>query len=395
MMLATPTELGRTSRQLWDVCVVGAGPAGAMAALMLSNAGRRVLLVEKARFPRPKACGGCLGGNAVDALQMAGLTLDSLGPESTELRRLSLICGRARASLRLPRRFVVDRAELDTALVQHAANAGTTILTDTNAGIGSALPQGRVVRLRRDGSETQCVAKLILMAAGLNSAKQLTAEEDAVSLQRKPASRIGCSATIPADSWQISAGELQMVCGLRGAGYVGIVRLPSDEIHIAAALSPPAAQADLARTSPGSRSVNRVLKILDDSRLKPPADLRQAQWVSAPHLTQQPSRLGSQRLLMLGDAAGYVEPFTGEGIGWALMQAARILPIADRAVTDWHPDLLAEWTSLHNEIVKKHHRRCRMVCRLLGGVSWTKSIVRTLQFAPWIAAPIIRRVDAA
>ena len=62
-----------TSNGAWDVLVLGAGPAGAAAARQLARRGHRVLIVEKARLPRAKVCGGCLSGGALDVLQMIGL----------------------------------------------------------------------------------------------------------------------------------------------------------------------------------------------------------------------------------------------------------------------------------------------------------------------------------
>ena len=64
------TDMGE---RLWDVAVVGAGPAGAMVALELSRRGCAVLLLERQRFPRWKVCGACLNGAAQAALAHAGL----------------------------------------------------------------------------------------------------------------------------------------------------------------------------------------------------------------------------------------------------------------------------------------------------------------------------------
>ncbi|MGL6134650.1 MAG: NAD(P)/FAD-dependent oxidoreductase, partial [Prochlorococcaceae cyanobacterium] len=70
-----------TSNRHWDVVVVGAGPAGALAALDLARRGLRVLLVEKRRWPRWKVCGCCLNGQARAVLASLGLgeLIDSQG----------------------------------------------------------------------------------------------------------------------------------------------------------------------------------------------------------------------------------------------------------------------------------------------------------------------------
>src|SRR5579875_1062956 len=62
-----------SSHSTWDAVVIGAGPAGAMAARELAVGGAHVLLVERRDFPREKVCGGCLNGHALAVLRSAGL----------------------------------------------------------------------------------------------------------------------------------------------------------------------------------------------------------------------------------------------------------------------------------------------------------------------------------
>ena len=121
----------------WDGIVIGAGPAGAMAARQLALAGRRVLLVEKKRFPRWKICGACLNGQALAALRSAGL--------GSLVTRLGAI-----ATGRVPRRFPgpdgtrwpcpkassLSRSRLDAALVEAATAAGVEFLEETHAAVG-------------------------------------------------------------------------------------------------------------------------------------------------------------------------------------------------------------------------------------------------------------------
>ena len=68
-MSVDPTlDAAAASRRVWDAVVVGAGPAGAMAARELAGRGAAVLLVDKARFPRYKTCGGGLVGASLAEL---------------------------------------------------------------------------------------------------------------------------------------------------------------------------------------------------------------------------------------------------------------------------------------------------------------------------------------
>ena len=61
------------SSKTWDVIVIGAGPAGALSALLAARTNATTLLVEQKKFPRPKVCGGCLNASAVELLNSLGL----------------------------------------------------------------------------------------------------------------------------------------------------------------------------------------------------------------------------------------------------------------------------------------------------------------------------------
>ena len=68
-----PSHATMRPEKLWPAVVVGAGPAGAVAARELARAKIEVLLVDKATFPRQKVCGGCLGRAAIELLRDCGL----------------------------------------------------------------------------------------------------------------------------------------------------------------------------------------------------------------------------------------------------------------------------------------------------------------------------------
>ena len=81
----------------FDVVVVGAGPAGALAAAGLARAGRRVMLVDRARFPRDKVCGGCLQPSALRALEAGGLGGIAERKGAVPVKEMLLHAGTAKA----------------------------------------------------------------------------------------------------------------------------------------------------------------------------------------------------------------------------------------------------------------------------------------------------------
>src|SRR3954452_13866214 len=109
-----------------DATVIGAGPAGSAAALLLARQGWDVTLIEQHRFPRDKDCGECLSALGIDVLRRAGLVDRIALLEPVVLRRTVLHApDGARVELPLPRpMWGVSRRALDSALLDGAREAG-------------------------------------------------------------------------------------------------------------------------------------------------------------------------------------------------------------------------------------------------------------------------------
>ena len=103
-----------------DVIVIGAGPAGACAAIAAAHAGARVMLVERTRFPRPKVCGCCLSDAAVAGLEAIGAHGALHGSVPIDAVRIATGAGEAR----LPRAggVALSRMALDARLAAHASS---------------------------------------------------------------------------------------------------------------------------------------------------------------------------------------------------------------------------------------------------------------------------------
>src|SRR4051812_31171022 len=110
--------------------VIGAGPAGSIAAICLARRGVGVTLIEQHRFPRDKVCGECLSSTGMDVLTRLGLADKIIGAGAVELNTTALY-GRARewAVLPMPRAmWGLTRRRLDELLLQSAGRTGATIL---------------------------------------------------------------------------------------------------------------------------------------------------------------------------------------------------------------------------------------------------------------------------
>ena len=147
----------------WEVVIVGAGPAGAAAALVLARRGRRVLLVDRERFPRDKVCGDALIPDALRALERLGLIdgVRALGHAATTLSLYSA----ARERLDVPSAFItLSRRVFDHFLVRQAVEAGATF-HHGHVGLVDA-DRGGTLRLAPRGAGAEVVARAGLIATG-------------------------------------------------------------------------------------------------------------------------------------------------------------------------------------------------------------------------------------
>jgi flavin-dependent dehydrogenase len=163
-------------------------------------------------------------------------------------------------------------------------------------------------------------------------------------------------------------------------GYVGVVQVEEGLVDVAAAIDSRAIAAH--QNSPG-QIVRTILKENGFKELS--AALRNASWKGTPALSRRRRLLGGTRLFILGDAAGYIEPFTGEGIAWAMLSGRLVTPIVERALSKWQKSLIREWEKLYYREIYSRQYLCRVVCRLLRYSVSTRLLVRLAGLnASWI-----------
>ncbi|MEM6459355.1 MAG: FAD-dependent monooxygenase [Planctomycetota bacterium] len=364
-----------------DAAVIGAGPAGAIAAAGLARRGRRVLLIEKQRFPRPKVCGCCLNANALATLDHAGLggLTESLG--AVPLRQAELFAAGRRARLGLASGVSLSRPALDGALVEAARDAGAEFIDGVSARVQ---PGGDGHRLRLGDGRT-ITARVVVVADGLGGSS--LADVPGFDVETRPASRIGFGGT-SAGTDQADGparGTIAMACGR--AGYLGAVRLEDGQIDFAAAIDAVALK-QLGGPAAAARELLRQSGQAIDAW---PLDLV-TRWRATPALTRHRSRLAGPGLFVVGDAAGYVEPFTGEGMAWALAGGHAVAGYADRAAAGDRADLAAAWTAAHRRRVRRRQAVCCIVAATLRRPRLTAGVVAVLSCFPHLAGPVTSRL---
>lgn len=366
----------------WDVLVVGAGPAGAMAALSVARRSVSVLLIDKASFPRRKACGGCLNAVALDSLRAAGLEALPTRLGAQPLADLRLSIGGRRAVFRLPSMMALSREVFDAALIERAVLAGARFLPDTDVCATEASAGGRDVTAHHRGRRVTLRASVVVAADGLGG-RWLDAHRGlGASVSRR--SRIGVGVILEGSPEAYTSGSLFMACA-RG-GYVGLVRLSGGRLAVAAALDPGFVSARRGAAA----SVREVLRC---AGLPWPEGLEDAPWRGTPPLTRRRAGVAAERIFLIGDAAGYVEPFTGEGIGWALAAGAAVAPMAVSASRRWEPSLAASWTSRYHRLIGSRQGACRALTQALRWPRLAEAALRLVSRLPQLAEPMRRHLS--
>jgi menaquinone-9 beta-reductase len=371
----------------WDAMVIGAGPSGALAARQLALAGLRTLLIERHTFPRNKVCGGCLNGRALEVLRTVGLENETQALRPIELNRFVLQANRRRVELDLPAGAAIRRSIFDAMLVQAAIDAGAAFLPETRATVENddrTDLAGRHVQLcQHGGSRRTARAKVIVAADGLGhpSLQRIPA----FACQIESASRIGIGSTIREAAGGYRSNTIYMA--IAAWGYVGLVQTADGWWNLAAALDPTVLKQ---ASSPASLVASTIRK----AGLPELPSLDSCVWQGTPPLTRQSARLAAARIFLLGDAAGYIEPFTGEGIGWALSSAVAVVPTVIQCLTADSKVATVRWDATQ----RRQLRRGQAVCHLVSGVLRRPALVgaglHALSVLPSLINPLVRRVHA-
>lgn len=372
-----------------DVVVVGAGPAGAVAATVLARAGARVRLLDRATFPREKLCGDTVNPGTLallrrlkmaDAIDVGGLRVDGMvvtgeGGVQIEGRYPEGLFGRALA-----------RSELDWALVAEAIGAGATFEPDT-------VVRGAIVRDLRGqpgvdgvtigsrGKAFSLLAPVTIAADGRRSTLAF-----GLGLARHPARprRWAIGAYFEQIGPALSLGEMHV----RRGRYIGVASVAGGRTNVC--LVKPSRPGDAELGNPAALLARELEhdpilrdRFRDARLLAPPV-------VLGP-LAVDSAASSIDGLIFAGDAAGFVDPMTGDGLRFAVGGGELAAHAALGALEHG-------WSGVHAELQRRRReefgakwRFNRVLRALVASPLALRSAETGARFAPGLIRSIVAR----
>ncbi len=347
-----------------DVLIVGAGPAGSAAAITLARAGARVRLIDRATFPREKLCGDTVNPGTLAILRRLGVAAD------VEARGLPIagwrLTGEHGASVegRYPqgaRGVAVRRRDLDWVLLRAAAAAGAEVDEGVSAR-RATLADGRVTgaALAWAGGEDERRAAVTIAADG--RASVMAFGLGLAHYARRPR-RWALGAYLEGATVRTDLGRMHV----RRDRYVGIAAMPGGLTRVCLVEANPAW-----RGAPPGRTLLGAIRSDEDL----------ADELAAATIVGRPSVLGPlavdgggpaiDGLLTAGDAAGFVDPMTGDGLRFALRGGE----LAAAAALD---ALAGGWAGVHARLAARRGRE-------FAGKWRFDRAVRGLVSSPWLVS---------
>ncbi len=365
-----------------DVLVIGGGPAGAATSYWLAEAGHDVVFVEKKRFPREKTCGDGLTPRAVHQLQEMGL-----GERLEHYHRydgLRAIAHGITLELAWPEHpvypsygYVVRRRELDTMLAEHAVKSGAVLRQETEAVrpiLRDGLVTGAVVKDKETGTTEEVHARYVVIADGANSRfGRALGTSRRKQWPQGMAIRGYFESPLHDDPWIESALDVRDRNGNSLPGYGWIFPVGDGQINVGIGLL---------STFRDFRSVNTT-HIMNEFAATAPD-----YWQISPETaTSVPTggrlpmggsiepKLGPT-WIVVGDAAGSINPFNGEGIDYAYETGRMAAGLLDEALVTGDGMALQQYPKLLEAEYGLYFKVARLFAQVIGRPALMRELTR-------------------
>lgn len=310
----------------YDAIVIGGGPAGSTAALLLARAGWTVAIVEKCSFPRRKVCGEFISATSMPLLHELGVLDDFLHQAGPEVRRVGLFVKDVALAAPMPqpangiakRGRALGREHLDELLLQAAEVAGAEVWQPWKAAGLRRIGNGYLCTIAAAKKSNELRAPIVIAAHGSWENGSLPTQSAA---PHKPSDLLGFKAhftgsDLPADLMPLLAFP---------GGYGGMVHTDSGRVSLSCCIrrdtlhrcrsqwyKPRAAEAVLRHVQSSCEGVRQALQraILDHA------------WLSAGPIRPGIRHRYADGIFRVGNCAGEAHPVVAEGISMAMQSAA-------------------------------------------------------------------------
>ncbi len=339
--------------EIFDVAIVGGGPAGASCAAFCALAGLRTLVLEREKFPREKVCGDCINPAAWPVLERLQIAERVRALPHGKLRRVEFVAiGGKTVGVPLPEgaEIAVKRSLFDELLLTRAAECGSHVCEASTVTAVSA-PASVAEHWRITAGGVDHIARILIAADGRNStiARLLGLSP---KLQHE---RVGLQAHVPLPQ---NFGE-RVVLQFRPEGYSGQAPVGDAELNLCLVSRP----ADIGSLRAWAEKEFGIPK---EHTWRTIAPLRRAALAPAHH-----------RLFLVGDAARVVEPFTGEGIAYALRSGELAAAAAGSLLKS------GDAVAVARTYAKAHEA-------LYRGRLWVNRLARAAVLSPRITSALLR-----
>lgn len=326
--------------EMFDVAIVGAGPAGSTCAAFCAAAGLRAVIIEREKFPREKVCGDCLNPACWPVLRRLGVyeRVRNLPHGKLDAVKFITIGGRA-VTVDLSHgeesEIAVKRSLFDNLLLTRARELGVVVREESTM---TALSKTAARNWKIDIVNQTISARVLVGADGRNS----TVARIRNLLPRAARERVALQAHVPLPRDFGNRVVLQFLAD----GYSGQAPVNENELNLC-----------LVGTPPTIASLRKWAE--RNFEIKPGLP-----WRTITPLTRAPVSSIHENLFFIGDAARVVEPFTGEGIYYALRSGELAAIAIQKIVRDQDRESsLREFASS----LRKMHRGRLWVNRLARG----------------------------
>ncbi len=365
----------------YDVAIVGAGPAGSSAAIRLASGGLSVLLLEKAKFPREKLCGEFISPECLSHFEELGVLDEMLSAGGTQLKE-TVFYGRNGNSVSIKSSWFSDaksaalslsRGEMDLRLLNRARAVGVDVREETSVS-GLLTENTKTIGLKikgKPGTDTELFANITIDATGRNRvlARRFDPDEP-----RRAAKYVAFKTHLrgcPSRQRQPARSTLT-----RAVTAAAIESRTNSTISafIASATLTKRLGSDPERVMREMVCANsRAADVLRDAVIAKP-------WIAVPVQGFGRSTLvPAEGLITVGDAAAFIDPFTGSGMLMAL-ESGRIASEAILASTGFS-ELIVKYQNAYSAAFDRRLRVCSMIRHVAFVPFLAESTISLLSFS--------------